>query len=641
MIKYYITAGVIMWKELFDTLTLKKGEQIQDDCITFLKVDNKKINALVRGTQLYEVKIDSHLNMSCSCPWCSDTGFYCKHLACVLLKNDKNGSNGIPKLEFDYSKPEFVDKVKGGNISDLNIHNQLIEENMECGVVDNIAQIIPSVVDKYWCYELNKEKPSEVSIFTDNKYYWKNSTGVLFYRTPLKIDKQSNQTSHAEAFFYCLLKQIFSDAIHRAKVKKIEMDIYIPSINVAVEYDGSYTHKDKLEKDLQKNKLLNELGIYVVRIRDRKCPPLTDKNNAVINCAYERHDSTIQELLSAIYKRIKKQQISVSQDINKKLKKYSSADYDFSGENVGKCYTLRSDDPDRYSNERIKNYCFLHKTDIFTKDVWEKFLVLASSIPWYRVTTNSMADNIVRIFECVKDENVAKSYYEALYLLNKRPFIDFNAIDDIEYLKEKYKNLIDEGNESSFITVLYVAIKDYETSVVTNKDKEKIVLLLNLVDYFKRMFPEHYMMLQLLKAEYRLKIILEPKLHTTNNIVQDKKSFIKQWNINIKDFYISDVNKMFSENWYLSNIHVSRMEINEGIVRAKVTEPYDYDIEYNTVIKIESFKIIEKYQLPKKEEITFECDCNSNEIPCKHILAVLYTISDKERSGFKVFDSLL
>jgi len=121
-------------------------------------------------------------------------------------------------------------------------------------VKDNIEQIIPSVVNKYWCYDLNEEKPSEVSIFTENRYYWRNSTGVLFYRAPLEIDKQSTQTSHAEAFFYCLLKQIFSDAIHRAKVQAIEMDIYIPSINVAIEYDGSYYHKNKLEQDLQKNK---------------------------------------------------------------------------------------------------------------------------------------------------------------------------------------------------------------------------------------------------------------------------------------------------------------------------------------------------------------------------------------------------
>lgn len=47
--KYYIRKGVIMWKELFDTRTLKKGEEIQDDRIAFLKVDNTEINAQVLG----------------------------------------------------------------------------------------------------------------------------------------------------------------------------------------------------------------------------------------------------------------------------------------------------------------------------------------------------------------------------------------------------------------------------------------------------------------------------------------------------------------------------------------------------------------------------------------------------------------
>ena len=295
-----------MWKELFDTNTLKKGKQIQDDCITFLKIDNTELYAQVQGTLLYDVRIDSHLNMSCSCPQFVSMGVNCKHLACVLLKNDKNGNNGISRLEFDYSNPKFVDNLNVDDRLNANTDKAINEVKTEYGAIDNIAQIIPSVVEKYWCYGFNKEKPHEVSIFSPNKYYWRNSTGVLFHRAPLDIDVPSNQSSQPEAFFYCLLKQIFSDAIHRDKVQAIEMDIYIPSINIAIEYDGSYYHKDKLEQDLQKNKQLNKLGIYVVRIRDRKCPPLTDKNNAIIRCEYERDNSTIQEILSAIYKRIKK-----------------------------------------------------------------------------------------------------------------------------------------------------------------------------------------------------------------------------------------------------------------------------------------------------------------------------------------------
>ncbi len=287
-------------------------------------------------------------------------------------------------------------------------------------VEDNIEQIIPSVVDKYWCYDLNEEKPSEVSIFTENKYYWRNSTGVLFYRAPLEIDKQSTQTSHAEAFFYCLLKQIFSDAIHRAKVQAIEMDIYIPSINVAIEYDGSYYHKNKLEQDLQKNKQLNELGIYVIRIRDIKCPRLVDRNNSIIDCAYERHDSTIQKILSAIYRHITKKQIVVSQTICKKLKKYSPLNYDFSDENVGKCYTLRNDDPDKYSNERVKNYYLYHKDNIFNQEEWKKLFVLAYSVPQYRGIPNDFTPKSHQLFDGIEDMSVSKRYYDALDRLRKK-----------------------------------------------------------------------------------------------------------------------------------------------------------------------------------------------------------------------------
>lgn len=303
-------------------------------------------------------------------------------------------------------------------------------------VEDNIEQIIPSVVDKYWCYDLNKEKPSEVSIFTKNQYYWRNSTGVLFYRAPLEIDKQSTQTSHAEAFFYCLLKQIFSDAMHRAKVQAIEMDIYIPSINVAIEYDGSYCHKDKLEQDLQKNIQLNKLGIYVVRIRDRKCPQLTDKNNAIINCVYERADSTIQEVLSAIYKYIRRQHITISQDIIKKLKKYSSSDYDFSDENVGKCYKLRSDDPNRYSNERVKNYYLYHKDNIFNQEEWKKLFVLAYSVPQYRGIPTDFTPKRHQLFDGIEDTSVSKRYYDSLKHLQKGD--DSYHLDMLSVMKQKH-----------------------------------------------------------------------------------------------------------------------------------------------------------------------------------------------------------
>ena len=101
--------------------------------------------------------------------------------------------------------------------------------------------------------------------------------------------------------------------------------------------------------------------------------------------------------MRAINKHINKSNIKVPQNILKKLTKYSPDDYDLSDENIGKCYTLRSDDSDIYSNEKIRNYCLLNKHNIFVKEVWENFLVLANSMPWHRTTANSMGENIYKI----------------------------------------------------------------------------------------------------------------------------------------------------------------------------------------------------------------------------------------------------
>lgn len=106
-----------MWKELFDEWTLIKGGAIPDSCILDFSVDDHEIKAKVKGTEIYDVRIDKHINMSCSCPQGSNCG-RCKHLACVLLMHDKRGDNGGPKLEFDYSrqKEHLAELINKGQV---------------------------------------------------------------------------------------------------------------------------------------------------------------------------------------------------------------------------------------------------------------------------------------------------------------------------------------------------------------------------------------------------------------------------------------------------------------------------------------------------------------------------------------------
>ena len=80
-------------------------------------------------------------------------------------------------------------------------------------------------------------------------------------------------TSMIEQAIFYYIKKFFPDALNKhhfiINSKKIEVDIYIPSIRVAVEYDGSYWHKSKIKFDEEKNRILNSKNISVIRIREK------------------------------------------------------------------------------------------------------------------------------------------------------------------------------------------------------------------------------------------------------------------------------------------------------------------------------------------------------------------------------------
>lgn len=507
---------------------------------------------------------------------------------------------------------------------------------MEYYVEDNIEQLIPSVVKKYWCYDLNKEKPSEVSIFDEKKYYWRNSAGILFHRSPLKIDEPLSQTSQIESAFFCLVSQFFLDAIQGSQIDGNEMDIYIPSIKLAIEYDGSYYHKNKLKKDLQKNVNLNNLGIYVIRIREQGCPLLVDENNAIINFDYDAPDLTVEQIFVAINNHICKNNIKVSKSNIQKVKNLSSFEYKLSRETAKKRCFLRADDPDRYlkPQERIKNYCRLHRDNIFDQIVWKKFLLLLDNA-WYRVSIDG-----TRLF---KDLTIEGIDYEKLSRENRCPLLDFVIVGDVECLKNKYKSLINNGYNDWLEETLNVIYMIYKDATLSSEDIVKMELLLEIIDCFKRNFPNDYRIPRIINTEKNFKKkLLSPSPERSSSIcdlssAKTRRAFANQWERSIENYYALDGCTYHTAKWYINNIFVPRISIDEGIVKAVVTD--QANINYNVLVRIDTYT--EKYLLPMKDEISFECNCKDKERPCKHILAVLYTLSDKEKRGFKVFESLL
>ena len=81
-------------------------------------------------------------------------------------------------------------------------------------------------------------------------------------------------------FYY--VKKVFPDAISRYKEifdKSMELDIYIPSIRLAIEYDGMAWHKaDKLEREIKKYQICQQHKIKLLRLKEK--PSETDRFTA-------------------------------------------------------------------------------------------------------------------------------------------------------------------------------------------------------------------------------------------------------------------------------------------------------------------------------------------------------------------------
>lgn len=117
------------------------------------------------------------------------------------------------------------------------------------------------------------------------------------------------------------------------------------------------------------------------------------------------------------------------------------------------------------------------------------------------------------------------------------------------------------------------------------------------------------------------------------------KTLADQWDINVKSFYHSESARLYRGKQYMKEGKVTTLVINKGTVKAKVSgsEDHHYDVTVNIAMSDKG----EKYRLPTKDQISFTCNCPDEASPCKHIAAVLYSISEKARSDSKVFDELL
>ncbi|WP_300634099.1 zinc-ribbon domain-containing protein [uncultured Duncaniella sp.] len=169
-------------------------------------------------------------------------------------------------------------KLNGGGDCPYCSHHKVSPETSLLATYPEIA--------KEWHPTLNNCGPEDILPQSNEDVWWKCSIcGNEFHKkvcqrikSPFGCKKcnKGRQTSISEQLVYNFLTQYFPDAINTYKIDRYtDIDIYLPSINVGIEYDGARYHKSKLDKDIAKTKRIISNGIVLIRIREKGCPQIS------------------------------------------------------------------------------------------------------------------------------------------------------------------------------------------------------------------------------------------------------------------------------------------------------------------------------------------------------------------------------
>jgi len=169
---------------------------------------------------------------------------------------------------------------------------------------NNLAISSPELAKEWHPIRNGEKKPEDYTIKSNKKIFWICSKSHVW---PATIANRSRGdgcpkcspigTSRSELRIYYECKKIFGNVIHRHKIKKTEIDIYLPDLNFAIEFDGRLWHKD-LTKDIKHNKIIIGENINIIRIRDKG---LSRINHTDIMETETIDKSTMDKIVKIIY----------------------------------------------------------------------------------------------------------------------------------------------------------------------------------------------------------------------------------------------------------------------------------------------------------------------------------------------------
>jgi len=208
-----------------------------------------------------------------------------------------------------------------GHSYEMTVHKK-VSRNAGCPVcsghktvkgINDFATLYPELA-KEWHPEKNGNlKPTDVSKKNGKKVWWQCRYGHEWLAsvhdradgTGCPFCAEGRLTSFPEQAIFYYIKKLYPDALNRYKGifnNGMELDIYVPSVRFAVEFDGAYWHGTNEVHAREKTKydICRENEINLIRVKENSDNDWRDVADVIYIIKKRRNKKELQSVIQAI-----------------------------------------------------------------------------------------------------------------------------------------------------------------------------------------------------------------------------------------------------------------------------------------------------------------------------------------------------
>lgn len=166
--------------------------------------------------------------------------------------------------------------------------------------INDLNTINPKL-SKEWNYDKNKNfTPQDVTFGSTKKVWWICKNGHEWQASICNRNKnrgcpicsKHKKTSIPEKAIYFYLSNFFRIEENIKINNQMELDLFIPKLNLGIEYDGAAWHKD-INRDIKKDEFCKKNNINLIRIREKGLPKYASYSH-IINT--QKPDSELKHM---------------------------------------------------------------------------------------------------------------------------------------------------------------------------------------------------------------------------------------------------------------------------------------------------------------------------------------------------------